>query len=404
MLSHAPALVACEAAPDLICSVCLDTWKHPVMLRPCEHVYCESCVASLRHCPDCRKSISERSKPHRILQQIAEQVRVTCEGCGWCGSRSESYDHRCFQLPRSIPQGESHAALPSTTRRARHEFNQQELAAQLAAYFVAFGGRSSESSQSVSIDREGFCDLLECLNYATDTADLNKIYDAVRATSTSAPRGDVTVGMLMQFLEQYPADPKRLYHLSVIDYHSCVYQLWLWLSRNRPSSSDGGRNLHFTPLDFAQFVRRHSYQSVLDAAGSPPDDATWVAKYLPLIDVCDGDGSISRHEALRFMSSCIRGVSILEENVLEGYSGGGGSGRSPGTSPAGASPTSEAAQQDVPAVAATAAAPKKGHQKPTEGRSITPPAAAAPRQRQSTSAAKAPAARRSNNSSCCSVM
>lgn len=319
MLSQAPTIVAREAAPNLLCSVCLDTWKHPVMMVPCEHIYCEGCVATLRNCPDCRAVIETRKAPHRILMQLSESVSVVCEGCQWGGTRSESYQHSCYSLP-------SEAALASTVRRRSTHDATPELTSQLAAYFVAFGGCPSEEPVSVTIEKPGFCELLRCLHYAESQSDFDKIYTAVRELSASSSSrasegGDVTVGGLLQFLKKYPADPRRLYQLPVTAYQNCMYQLSQWLISNSGGSPVTNpqelSTLRFTPTDFARFVRRHEYQSVLEGRVSL-SEAEWIERFLPLVDVCDVDGQVSRHEAMRFMSSCIRGTSIEAENEEEG--------------------------------------------------------------------------------------
>jgi hypothetical protein len=167
MLAATSHLCACEPAPELLCSVCLDTWKDPVEIKPCAHIFCKECLGQLDRCPDCRVAIGSTKKPNRILCKLAEEIKVKCSGCGWSGTREESSKHRCFEAPQT--------SLPNTQM---HEIN-PEVEAQLGAYFLAFGGRATDAGDDVCITKEGFFKLMKCFNYAETTTDLDHIYRGV---------------------------------------------------------------------------------------------------------------------------------------------------------------------------------------------------------------------------------
>jgi hypothetical protein len=92
------------------CGICLEPWADPVELRPCEHIYCRTCVARLVSCPTCRRSVQEFRVPNRTLCNIAADVVVRCEGCARTGTRDASNHHVCEGSPSS-----------AGTKRARDE-------------------------------------------------------------------------------------------------------------------------------------------------------------------------------------------------------------------------------------------------------------------------------------------
>ncbi|KAG5477792.1 hypothetical protein LSCM1_05091 [Leishmania martiniquensis] len=100
---------------ELTCAVCLDSWKDPIELAPCGHIFCRACAEGLRECPVCREPISSTKAPNRTLVNIAKQIQVKCSQCGWRGTREKSMSHECgntsgvspSQPPRPLPSTSS---------------------------------------------------------------------------------------------------------------------------------------------------------------------------------------------------------------------------------------------------------------------------------------------------------
>ena len=80
---------------ELHCAICLDSFKDPVELQPCEHVYCKACAAQLVTCPSCRKNISARGPAHLVIRNLALKVKVLCDQCKWVGHREDAPRHVC---------------------------------------------------------------------------------------------------------------------------------------------------------------------------------------------------------------------------------------------------------------------------------------------------------------------
>lgn len=84
-----------DFSEELMCALCLDSWKEPVEMVPCGHIFCKECASILKSCPVCRGSIEGQRTPNRTLVNLALSVRVKCRTCGWKGTREESLHHKC---------------------------------------------------------------------------------------------------------------------------------------------------------------------------------------------------------------------------------------------------------------------------------------------------------------------
>jgi hypothetical protein len=99
MSAELPSRCSVVSVPDLTehltCAVCFDVWCQPTMLRPCQHIFCAQCVHAITKCPVCRECIACREKPHKVILNMTDEVRVRCSGCNWEGTRAASNRHRC---------------------------------------------------------------------------------------------------------------------------------------------------------------------------------------------------------------------------------------------------------------------------------------------------------------------
>jgi Ca2+-binding EF-hand superfamily protein len=94
---------------ELECSVCMDSFRDAVELKPCGHVFCKQCAAQLASCAMCRKNITDRPAANLLIRNMALKVPVKCEGCQWIGSREQSLRHRCGD---PVPPAAATAARP----------------------------------------------------------------------------------------------------------------------------------------------------------------------------------------------------------------------------------------------------------------------------------------------------
>lgn len=79
--------------PEFICSICQDVFDEPVSLVECEHLFCKSCISSVRKnedgqilCPLCKVEIHKEPKqPHRFMLNLWKELKLKCkwhkEGC-----------------------------------------------------------------------------------------------------------------------------------------------------------------------------------------------------------------------------------------------------------------------------------------------------------------------------------
>jgi hypothetical protein len=87
--------LASDGDHELTCAVCLDPWTDPVELRPCTHIFCKKCLWRQKKCPVCRSAITSQQKPHRIMLNMVEGLRVRCTECKWEGLRGSAPAHPC---------------------------------------------------------------------------------------------------------------------------------------------------------------------------------------------------------------------------------------------------------------------------------------------------------------------
>ncbi|GET88982.1 zinc finger, C3HC4 type (RING finger)/EF-hand domain pair, putative [Leishmania tarentolae] len=105
---------------ELTCAVCLDSWKDPIELSPCGHIFCKACATSLKECPVCRKPIESTKTPNRTLVNMALQIQVRCRQCQWKGTREQGMSHVCGKVMESSPSGPSCPPWVATSQPQQH--------------------------------------------------------------------------------------------------------------------------------------------------------------------------------------------------------------------------------------------------------------------------------------------
>ena len=79
-----------DVPKDFTCSICLELWRVPVQLNPCQHIFCQDCCAKAlvgkdkkQECPTCRQTVIAKSAPHKILLNMLDEVQFQCSDCHW---------------------------------------------------------------------------------------------------------------------------------------------------------------------------------------------------------------------------------------------------------------------------------------------------------------------------------
>ncbi|XQJ27365.1 Zinc finger, C3HC4 type (RING finger)/Ring finger domain/zinc-RING finger domain/EF-hand domain pair/EF hand/EF-hand domain/Secreted protein acidic and rich in cysteine Ca binding region containing protein, putative [Leishmania guyanensis] len=105
---------------EFTCAVCLDSWKDPIELTPCGHIFCKACAQDLKECPVCRKKIDLMKTPNRTLVNMAKQIRVKCMRCEWKGTREQGMSHVCGNASASLPSQPSRPSSVTTQPPQQH--------------------------------------------------------------------------------------------------------------------------------------------------------------------------------------------------------------------------------------------------------------------------------------------
>ncbi|KAK7195603.1 Zinc finger C3HC4 type (RING finger) protein [Novymonas esmeraldas] len=109
-----------DFSEELTCAVCLDSWKDPIELAPCGHIFCKECASGLKDCPVCRDHIASTKAPNRTLVNMALQIRVKCMRCGWKGKREQGMSHVCGNEGASPPSKQSRPTPISPPQPPQH--------------------------------------------------------------------------------------------------------------------------------------------------------------------------------------------------------------------------------------------------------------------------------------------
>jgi Ca2+-binding EF-hand superfamily protein len=249
-----------ESVKDIECNICLEPWDDPVELEPCRHVYCRRCTESLRTCPDCRATISNRKQPNRILINLANAAVVRCETCRWQGTREVSHGHRCGtsasssaavaapaqrqqqQTPapsaprpqQPAPQANAWTPQPAPRPPVAHSAPwtlyglDQEEYDHIMAVFMTF-----DTDGSGELDRREVTTLCRWLNFAHNDADVDRMFRDMDSDGS----GSLNMDEFCRWLSTHRPDPQALYGLHPRHYNEVLFQFHTF-DRNQDGSLD----------------------------------------------------------------------------------------------------------------------------------------------------------------------
>lgn len=251
---------------ELECALCLDSWKNPVELVPCGHIFCSECLPEkTKKCPLCRGAITSRKPPHRTLVNLALELTVQCSQCGWKGAREQSATHTCS--PPEKPKEEVKETTPAkktegkVKRPSKVNGSAKSSKAGTASSsggaspndpaspkvpvkkdcgplppgntpWVQYGMSKEEYDQIVSLylnfdedgnGRLGFTEmkkLARWLNFAHTTEQITVLFAAMDADGS----GEVTLEELLNWLKDHRPNPDALYGLSPFEYNTVMMQ------------------------------------------------------------------------------------------------------------------------------------------------------------------------------------
>ena len=101
---HQSLLDRVSALSSKLCSICYDTYSHPVML-PCTHVFCGGCILQWmqksRACPECRQPISARG----MIAIVHERPQDASTSGASNPSSIDTKENTLMKILREKPQG-----------------------------------------------------------------------------------------------------------------------------------------------------------------------------------------------------------------------------------------------------------------------------------------------------------
>lgn len=242
-------IYAIEYSEELVCPLCLDTWKSPQEVQPCGHIFCDECFPkNASTCPICRGNVEGLKAPHRTLVALALAVKVRCERCGWEGSRESSLHHKCDKksiaarptastikppAPSNEPAhspapydfGEGHSLYEMLTSInggsdefgpaqpwARYGMTEEEYL-QAVSLFDFFTEGQSEELQRPQVTR-----LMRWLNYAHTPQEIAAIF----ADMDTDGDGTLDKEEYLTWLSRHKPDPQSLYGLNQVEYNQVM--------------------------------------------------------------------------------------------------------------------------------------------------------------------------------------
>ncbi|TPP44940.1 EF-hand domain pair family protein [Leishmania donovani] len=286
-----------DFSEELTCAVCLDSWKDPVELMPCGHIFCKACATGLKECPVCRDPIRSTKAPNRTLVNMALQIRVKPPPAP-ASSSSAAYDYRApvpsacanygdYTAPPNLEDfWTSGAPAPPATAPGRprvieptgprpwtlYGLDQSEYD-QIVSLFVFFDDNESGNLEPNEVTR-----LARWLNFANTPQDVKRIFDDMDVDRS----GKLSLGEFLTWLRYNKPNPQALYGLTQSQYNTIMMQFHTY-----DKNQDGCLEMN----EFSRLV-----QNLGDVR-----DAVTAQRLFQMIDQ-DRDGVISLHEFLRFRS------------------------------------------------------------------------------------------------------
>lgn len=84
---------------EMTCSVCLELYTDPRVIKPCGHIFCLTCLQTLVICPECREPITGRRVINRKLQNLLDSIKGKCTACDWTGTFETFLDNHSKDHP-----------------------------------------------------------------------------------------------------------------------------------------------------------------------------------------------------------------------------------------------------------------------------------------------------------------
>eukprot|EP01112_Ceratiomyxa_fruticulosa_P016496 TRINITY_DN4995_c0_g1_i7.p1 TRINITY_DN4995_c0_g1~~TRINITY_DN4995_c0_g1_i7.p1 ORF type:complete len:487 (+),score=73.00 TRINITY_DN4995_c0_g1_i7:332-1792(+) len=86
-----------RSALEFECGICLDLVSEPILVIPCEHLYCRVCIRDTALCPKDNGKIIEKKPLSGQLLRIYNALHMKCvnssKGCDWIGALSDAQTH-----------------------------------------------------------------------------------------------------------------------------------------------------------------------------------------------------------------------------------------------------------------------------------------------------------------------
>ncbi|ORC76862.1 uncharacterized protein TM35_002881000 [Trypanosoma theileri] len=221
-----PDIMVTDCSEELLCAICCDSWKDPIEMVPCGHIFCRACVKDVKTCPLCRGSVTNMTRPNRTLVNISLAVPVKCVTCGWTGTREQGNSHVCGSgtnkptAPLSSVPGSRYPLVQPTSATPWIEYGlTQGEYDQIMALFLSF-----DDDESGGLDRREVGRLARWLNFARSDADIDRIFRDMDADGS----GTLSLNEFLTWLRHNRPDPKALYGLSQAEYNTVMMQFRMY--------------------------------------------------------------------------------------------------------------------------------------------------------------------------------
>ncbi|KEG12036.1 EF hand [Trypanosoma grayi] len=264
-----PIILATDCSEEMRCALCLDSWKNPIELVPCGHIFCKECVDDLDSCPMCRQRPTNTKKPNRTLVNMALAIPVKCASCGWTGTREQGDSHTCrgaagvSSATLGAAHGPKHPVMVPTGETPWRAFGlSQNEYDEIMALFTFF-----DDNESGGLDRREVGRLARWLNFARTDKDIDRMFRDMDADGS----GTMSLNEFLTWLRHNRPDPKALYGLSQSEYNTIMMQFRMYdTDQNGLLSMDEFARLVVSTGDVRDFAegQRLFYSIDMDRSGA----------------------------------------------------------------------------------------------------------------------------------------